>query len=129
LPTYLDCDQRVYGNLIMKKRPKVQHYVAKSYLRGFATGSSISLISEVQIPAASTRASICLGPGRGVGTFRTRRWSKPIPSSTSARISAGTPYERLAPRSPTPPEFIDSGDFLSGPITGTSPIGEPERPR
>ena len=47
------------------------------------------------MPAASTRASICLGPGRGVGTLRTPRCSKPVPSRTTARISAGmAPVDR-----------------------------------
>src|SRR5512139_436785 len=48
-------------------------------------------MSEVQIPAASTRASSWPGPGRGVGTLRTRKWSNPVPSRTSALISAGAP--------------------------------------
>ncbi len=46
-------------------------------------------MSEVQIPAASTRANICCGPGRGVGTLRTPKWEKPVPSRTTARISFG----------------------------------------
>ena len=49
------------------------------------------------MPAASTRASICFGPGRGVGTRRTPKWANPTPSRTTARISAGMDGARSSP--------------------------------